>query len=66
VGHLRNWLSAYFREDAGRCLVYLLTPPTCGSVFVETAPGGFAFTADATGHVAPNADVRSNGRLQLR
>jgi hypothetical protein len=56
----------YFREDAGRCLVYLLTPPKSAVVFVETAPGRFAFTADATGHISPNADVRSNGRLQLR
>lgn len=58
--------SGYFREDAGRCLIYLITPPKSAVVFVETAPGRFAFTADATGHVAPNADLRPSGRLQLR
>lgn len=58
--------SGYFREDAGRCLVYLLTPPKSAVVFVETAPGRFAFTADATGHIAPNADLRPSDRLQLR
>jgi hypothetical protein len=58
--------SGYFREDAGRCLIYLITPPKSAVVFVETAPGRFAFTADATGHIAPNADLRPSGRLQLR
>jgi hypothetical protein len=57
--------SGYFSEDAGRCLIYLITPPKSAVVFVETAPGRFAFTADATGHIAPNADLRPSGRLQL-
>lgn len=58
--------SGYFREDAGRCLIWLITPRKRAVVFVETAPGRFAFTADATGHIAPNADLRPSGRLQLR
>lgn len=58
--------SGYFREDAGRCLIYLITPPKSTVVFVETAPGRFAFTADATGRIAPNADLRPSGRLHLR
>lgn len=58
--------SGYFREDAGRCLIYLITPPKSAVVFVETAPGRFAFTADATGRIAPNADLRPSGRLRLR
>ena len=58
--------SGYFHEDAGRCLIYLITPPKSAAVFVETAPGRFAFTADATGHTAPNADLGPNARLQLR
>jgi len=31
--------SGYFREDAGRCLMYLLAPPKSATVFVETAQG---------------------------
>jgi hypothetical protein len=64
VGTARR--GGYFRADAGRCLIYLLTPPKSAVVFVETAPGRFAFTADATGHIAPNADLRPSGRLHLR
>ena len=59
-------ISGYFREYAGRCLIYLLTPPKSAVVFVETAPGRFAFTADATGHISPNADLQPSGRLQPR
>ena len=55
----------YFREDAGRCLIYLIARPSA-AVFVETAPGRFAFTADATGHVAANADFQRDGSLRLR
>jgi hypothetical protein len=55
----------YFREDAGRCLIYLITPPESAVVFVETAPGRFTFTADATSHFSANADLQQNGRLHL-
>jgi hypothetical protein len=59
--------SGYFGEDAGRCLIYLITPPKSAVVFVvETAPGRFAFTADAAGHFSANADLQHDGRLQLR
>jgi hypothetical protein len=58
--------SGYFSEDAGRCLVYLVTPPKSAVVFVETAPARFSFTAYASGHLSPNADLRQSGRLHLR
>jgi hypothetical protein len=57
--------SGYFSEDAGRCLVYLITLPKTAVVFVETAPGKFTFTADATGHVLANADLRQGELLHL-
>jgi hypothetical protein len=31
--------SGYFREDAGRCLIYVFTPPKSAVVFVEIAAG---------------------------
>ena len=58
--------SGYFRQDAGRCLIYLITPPKDAVVFVETAPGRFTFTADATGRISANADLQQGGRLRLR
>ena len=58
--------SGYFREDAGRCLIYLITPPESAAVFVETAPGRFVFNADATGRVRANADLDQSWRLTLR
>jgi hypothetical protein len=58
--------SGYFSEDVGRCLIYLITPPKSAAVFVETAPGRFTFTADATGHVSANADLGQDGNLRLR
>jgi hypothetical protein len=58
--------TGYFSEDAGRCLIYLITPPKSAVVFVEVAPGKFAFAADATGHFAANADLQQRTRLQLR
>ena len=58
--------TGYFREEAGRCLVYLITPPKSDAVFVETAPGRFVFIADATGPVTANADLDRSGRLSLR
>lgn len=58
--------TGYFGEDAGRCLIYLITPPRSAAVFVETAPGRFTFTADATGPVTANADLDQSRRLRLR
>ena len=58
--------SGYFREQAGRCLVYLITPPKSAVVFIERAPGRFAFTADATGRFSPNADLQHDALLRLR
>jgi hypothetical protein len=58
--------SGYFREDAGRCLIYLITPPRSAAVFVETARGEFSFTADASGRFSANADLRRGRRLHLR
>lgn len=58
--------SGYFREDAGRCLIYLITPSKGAVVFVETAPGRFTFTADATGNFSANVDLQQDGRLRLR
>ena len=58
--------SGYFSDDVGRCLIYLITPPKSAAVFVETAPGRFTFTADATGHVSANADLRQDASLRLR
>ena len=58
--------SGYFRDDAGHCLIYLITPPKSAAVFVETAPGRFTFTADSTGHVSANAHLRQDARLRLR
>jgi hypothetical protein len=58
--------SGYFSEEAGRCMIYLITPPKSAAVFIETAPGRFTFTADATGHFSANADRQRSGRLQLR
>jgi hypothetical protein len=55
----------YLREYAGRCLIYLIAPPKSAVVYVETAPGRFTFTADATGRIAANASLRQDGRLQL-
>lgn len=57
--------TGYFADDAGRCLIYLIARPSA-VVFVETAPGRFAFTAYATGHVTTNADLQHDGRLRLR
>lgn len=57
--------TGYFREYAGRCLIYLITPPKSAAVFVETAPGRFVFTADATGPVTANADLDQSGSLSL-
>ena len=58
--------SGYFRGDAGRCLIYLLTPPKGAVVFVEAALGRFAFTAAASGDVLTNADLGQDERLHLR
>lgn len=58
--------SGYFRQYANRCLVYLITPPKSAVVLVETTPGKFAFTAEATGHFSANADLQQDGRLRLR
>jgi hypothetical protein len=58
--------SGYFGEFAGRCLIWLITPPKTAIVFVETAPGRFVSTADATGQFSANADLRRDGRLRLR
>lgn len=58
--------SGYFSEDAGRCLIYVITPHKSSVVFIETEPGRFTFTADATGHFSANADLQQNGRLHLR
>lgn len=57
--------SGYFGDYAGRCLIYLIARPSA-AVFVETAPGRFAFTASATGPISPNADLRPSGHLQAR
>jgi hypothetical protein len=56
----------YFGAYAGRCLVYLVTPPKTAAVFVETAPRQFQFTGDATGHFPANADLHFGERLGLR
>jgi hypothetical protein len=56
----------YFSEDAGRCLVWLITPSKGAVVFVESAPGKFVFTADASGYFTANADLRQDGQLHLR
>jgi hypothetical protein len=58
--------SGYFRDQAGRCLVYVIALPKSALVFVETALGRFAFTADATGPFSANADLRRDARLRLR
>ncbi|HJU37761.1 MAG TPA: hypothetical protein VJ716_10140 [Gaiellaceae bacterium] len=58
--------SGYFSEEAGRCLIYLVTPPKSAVVFVETARGTFRFTADASGRFRANADVDPGVRLRLR
>jgi hypothetical protein len=58
--------SGYFREQAGRCLIYLITPPKSAVVFVEAARGRFTFVADATGRFTANADLRQDARLRLR
>jgi hypothetical protein len=58
--------TGYFREDSGRCLIYLITPPKSAVVFVETAPGRFTFTANATGRFSANAHFRQDTRLRLR
>jgi hypothetical protein len=58
--------SGYFREDAGRCLIYVITPPKSAAVFVEAAPGRYVFTADASGHFSANAELRHDARLRLR
>lgn len=58
--------SGYFREYAGRCLIYLITPPKSAVVFVEKAPGRFTFSAEATGHFAANADLQKGGRIHVR
>lgn len=58
--------SGYFREAAGRCLIYLVTPPRRAVVFVETARGRFSFTADAAGRFSPNAGIGSGVRVRLR
>ncbi len=57
--------SGYFSHDAGRCLIYLITPPKSAIVFIETAPGTFTYTADATGHFSANADVQASAAIQL-
>ena len=57
--------SGYFHEDAGRCLIYFVTPES-GVAFVEAAPGRFTFTADVPGDVSANADLQQGGRLHLR
>jgi hypothetical protein len=62
----RTGRTGYFSEDAGRCLIYLITPPKSAAVFVETSRGRFAFTAFATGHVAANAALQESERLHLR
>src|SRR5436305_2176242 len=48
----------YFREYAGRCLIYLITPPKGAVVFVEATRGKFTFTASATGNFSANADLQ--------
>jgi hypothetical protein len=58
--------SGYFSDHAGRCLVYLVTASTKAVVFVETKRGTFSFTADASGSLSANADVRPGERLRLR
>lgn len=58
--------SGYFREQAGRCLIYVITPRKRAAVFVEAARGRYTFTADATGHFAANADLQQDARLRLR
>jgi hypothetical protein len=57
--------TGYFRDQAGRCLVYVIKLPKSAVVFVETAPGAFAFTADASGLFSANADLRPDARLRL-
>ncbi len=58
--------SGYFADDAGRCLVYVIAPSESAVVLVETAPGKFAFTADASGRFSANADLGPDARLRLR
>jgi hypothetical protein len=47
-------------------LIYVIARPKSALVFVETARGRFAFTADATGGFSANADLRPDARLRLR
>lgn len=58
--------TGYFREEAGRCLIWLITPPKTAVVFVEIAPGRFDSIADATGRFSANADLQQDGALHLR
>jgi hypothetical protein len=62
----RAGASGYFSDDAGRCLVYVITPLKGAVVFVETRPGTFTYAADANGHFSANADIRENGSIQVR
>jgi hypothetical protein len=57
--------TGYFREFAGRCVVYLVGPPGSAVVFVEAARGRFTFVADASGRFAANAELSPSGRLRL-
>jgi hypothetical protein len=56
--------TGYFSEAAGRCSIYLLTPPRSAVVFVETARGRFAFAADASGRFSANAKLSPSGRVR--
>jgi hypothetical protein len=47
-------------------LIYVIALPKSALVFVETARGRFALTADASGRVSANADLGPDARLRLR
>jgi hypothetical protein len=56
--------TGYFRDSAGRCLVYV-TAPHGAVIFVEAARGRFTFVASASGRFSTNAKVAPSGRLRL-
>lgn len=56
--------SGYFRDYAGRCLIYLVARQRA-AVFVESAVGKYRFTADASGRFSPNADLRPGTHLRF-